>query len=91
MELPSDHHPPPHSILPISAENEDLVPRDRRYDEDHEDDMNEAYRLTNQHHVIGDSDEEVERMNETAADDKASQQLAEERRELLAMDGRGHT
>lgn len=86
MELPPDHHLPQEPLL--SSANMETPVRDQRYDEeDREDEIGDAYRLTNQHHVIGDSDEEVERIDDNGlADRKGARHSGEERRELLGSD-----
>ncbi|KAI5452697.1 hypothetical protein NCC49_000446 [Naganishia albida] len=79
MELPPKHHLPQDPLLPTSQM--DVPSRDRRYDEE---DQENAYHLTNQHHVIGDSDEEVERIDiDVLAEGKLSRPSGEERQELL--------
>lgn len=91
MELPPDHHLPQEPLLPTT--NMETPVRSRRYDEEGpEDEDNDAYRLTNQHHVIGDSDEEVERIDDDdLADRKAARHSGEERHELLGSDDRRHS
>lgn len=79
MELPPKHHLPQDPLLPTSQM--DVPSRGRRYDEE---DQENAYHLTNQHHVIGDSDEEVERIDiDVLAEGKLSRPSGEERQELL--------
>lgn len=88
MELPPDHHLPQEPLLPTA--NMDGLPTDRRYDEDDLDnDLNDVYRLMNQHHVIGDSDEEVERIkDDVLPEHKIARQSGEESRELLGGNDR---
>lgn len=87
MALPPVPLSPRHALLP--SDEGPAPPLDRLSDEDDADGANDTYRLANQHHVIGDSDDEIDNRDDDAETTRRDRHLQmEEHQELLASGNR---
>jgi hypothetical protein len=81
MALPPVQHSPRHALLPL--DEGEAIAHDRRYGEDDREDTGNNYPLANQHHVIGDSDDEGDGINDADISRHNQRSSREEQQELL--------
>ena len=86
MSLAPIAQSPRHALLPM--EDGPAQRSERLFDEAGEEDEDGVYRLTNQHHIIGDSDDEMEPRVDSSVDRRDRRPVIAEHRKLLVSDHR---